>query len=70
MEFIDLEEIGRYLKQCRRRIRELTEEVEKHKLAIADRDEQIRKLQYGLALEHGLSRVDRDGAHRLIRRPR
>ncbi len=55
MDFIDLEEIGRYLKQCRQRIQQLTDKAKQSERAIADRDAQIRELQSVLVRERCIS---------------
>ena len=70
MEFIDLEEIGRYLKQCRKQIQDLTHELEQCRRAVADRDVQIKELQDVLVRERLITWKRPAFPERLRRYPR
>ena len=45
MDFIDLEALGRYVKQCQLKMKSLTQELETCRQRVKDRDDQIRELQ-------------------------
>jgi hypothetical protein len=64
MERFDLEEVGRYVKDCRRQIRELTEKLDGYRRALADRDAQIQKLQSALVAARGVRASNRQAGLR------